>query len=124
MPNFIIQSDLLDPENSFQGPPHIWLNEHNLTKHDPSRPERLAQWKNAPPTLVSHSDKDYRVPITDGLAVMNTLLAHGVPCRFLTFSDEGHWVVKPENSRMWHETVFDWMDKCVTGTIKRGDKTW
>jgi dipeptidyl aminopeptidase/acylaminoacyl peptidase len=107
-----LQSDLLDSDSSFKGPPYTWLNEENLKKHDPATPERLANWKNAPPTLVVHSEKDYRCAITEGLATMNTLLKHGVPCRFLTFPDEGHWVVKPENSKMWHETVLDWMDKC------------
>lgn len=84
----------------------------------------MKNWNNGPPTIVIHSEKDYRCPITEGLAIFNTLQAQGVPSRFLTFSDEGHWVLGAENSLEWYSTVWDWVQRCVDGEIKRGDKTW
>lgn len=124
LPVLELQTDLLDPDATFAGPPYLWLNSANLEKSNPATPERLARWKHAPPTIVIHSEKDYRCPITEGLAAFNTLLAQGVPARFLTFPDEGHWVLGAENSKVWHEVVLGWMDRCVRGEVKRGDKDW
>lgn len=117
-------TDMLDPSPTFDGPPYLWLNSRNLEKFNPATPERLANWKHAPPTVVIHSEKDYRCPITEGLATFNTLLAQGVPCRFLTFPDECHWVLGEENAKVWYEVVLGWMDKCVRGEVKRGDTDW
>lgn len=126
IPTLMLNTDFQDDDASFGGlPPYIWENAENLEKYNPARPELLKNWAaNAPPTLVVHSEKDYRCPITEGLAVFQTLQAQGVPSRFLTFGDEGHWVLKPENSLLWHDTVFDWMRRCCAGEIKRGDTTW
>lgn len=43
--------------------------------------------------------------------MFNTLQELGVPSKFLTFPDENHWVLKPENSLLWHETVLEWIDR-------------
>jgi dipeptidyl aminopeptidase/acylaminoacyl peptidase len=61
------------------------------------------------PTLVIHGEKDYRVPVTEGMQLFTALQKRGVPSKFLYFPDEGHWVEKPGNSRLWHVTVFDWL---------------
>jgi len=61
------------------------------------------------PTLVIHGTNDYRVPDANGLAYYNTLLARGVPARLVWFPDEHHWVLKPRNSRLWYNEVFDWL---------------
>lgn len=50
-----------------------------------------------------HSDKDYRCVVTDGLAAFKTLRYQGVPARYLTFPDENHFVLKPDNSLVWHK---------------------
>jgi dipeptidyl aminopeptidase/acylaminoacyl peptidase len=65
------------------------------------------------PTLVIHGEKDYRVPITQGIEYYNTLRQKGVPARFLYFPDENHWVLKAQNSRLWHQEVFGWLDKHI-----------
>jgi dipeptidyl aminopeptidase/acylaminoacyl peptidase len=62
------------------------------------------------PTLVIHGEKDYRVPVSEGMQLFTALQKKGVPSKFLYFPDEGHWVLKPGNSRLWHTTVFDWLD--------------
>jgi dipeptidyl aminopeptidase/acylaminoacyl peptidase len=72
------------------------------------------------PTLVVTSEKDYRVPFGQGLQLFTALQARGVPSKILTFPDEGHWVLKPGNSRVWHATVMDWLATYLGGA--RPDK--
>jgi dipeptidyl aminopeptidase/acylaminoacyl peptidase len=67
------------------------------------------------PTLVVTSEKDYRVPFGQGLQLFTALQARGVPSKILTFPDEGHWVLKPGNSRVWHATVMDWLATYLGG---------
>lgn len=61
------------------------------------------------PTLVIHGAKDYRVPDCNGLAYYNTLKARGVDARLLWFPDEGHWVLKPQNSLLWYREFASWL---------------
>ena len=65
------------------------------------------------PTLVLHGEKDYRVPVTQGFEYYNTLKQKGVPTRLVYFPDENHWVLKPQNSLVWHREVFAWLDKYI-----------
>jgi dipeptidyl aminopeptidase/acylaminoacyl peptidase len=65
------------------------------------------------PTLVLHGEKDYRVPVTQGFEYYNTLKQKGVPARLVYFPDENHWVLKPQNSKVWHREVFAWLDKYI-----------
>ena len=67
------------------------------------------------PTLVITSEKDYRVPFGQGLQLFTALQVQGVPSKLLTFPDEGHWVLKPGNSRLWHATVMDWLHRYLGG---------
>jgi dipeptidyl aminopeptidase/acylaminoacyl peptidase len=62
------------------------------------------------PNLVIHNELDFRVPIHQGLSLFTTLQRKGVPSRLLYFPDEGHWVLKPQNSALWHQTIFEWLD--------------
>jgi dipeptidyl aminopeptidase/acylaminoacyl peptidase len=61
------------------------------------------------PTLVIHGREDYRVPDAQGLAYFNTLMAKGVPARLVFFPDENHWILKPQNSRLWYREFFAWL---------------
>ena len=61
------------------------------------------------PTLVIHGELDYRVPATQGLEYYDVLKAKSVPARLLYFPDENHWIVKPQNSRLWYREFFDWI---------------
>jgi dipeptidyl aminopeptidase/acylaminoacyl peptidase len=63
------------------------------------------------PTLIIHSQKDYRLDVSQGFELYTALQRRGVPARFLYFPDEGHWVLKPQNSQLWYETVADWCDR-------------
>jgi len=63
------------------------------------------------PTLVITDQLDFRVPVDQGLQLFTALRRRGVPAQALVFEDEGHWVLKALNSKLWHETVFAWMSK-------------
>jgi dipeptidyl aminopeptidase/acylaminoacyl peptidase len=73
------------------------------------------------PTLIIHSQKDYRLDVSQGFELYTALERRGVPARFLYFPDEGHWVLKPQNSQLWYETVGDWCDRW-TKTGKYAEK--
>ncbi len=71
----------------------------------------LAEYK--VPMLVVHNDLDFRCPIGQGHELFTALQRQGVPSRFVNFPDEGHWVLKPQNSKYWHKEVFGWLTKHV-----------
>lgn len=76
--------ELFFPIHDFGGT--LWENREAYEKWDPAR--FAAEW--ATPELVIHSELDYRLPITEGLAAFNVLQARGVPSRLLMFPDENH----------------------------------
>jgi dipeptidyl aminopeptidase/acylaminoacyl peptidase len=99
--------------------PAYWAREWGLPTE---RPERYAQWsphlfadKIVTPMLVVHGDKDYRVPVGEALRLWWDLQRLGVDSRYLYFPDEGHWVLKPGNARVWYETVWAWLAQHVHG---------
>ncbi|MEA2489757.1 MAG: hypothetical protein QOH21_1549 [Acidobacteriota bacterium] len=100
-----VTEELWFPEWEFGGTP--WDNPELYTKWSP---HRFAKNFNTP-TLVSHGELDYRVPIGEGLQLFTALQRRGIPSRLLYFPDEGHWVLKPQNSKLWHQTVGDWFDR-------------
>jgi dipeptidyl aminopeptidase/acylaminoacyl peptidase len=68
----------------------------------------VTKWKT--PMLVSHGEKDFRVPYTPGLSTFTALQRRGIESKFVVFPDENHWVLKPANSIDWYETVLAWLD--------------
>lgn len=73
-------------------------------------PDRFVKhWKT--PMLVIHGALDFRVVETEGFSTFTALRRRGIPARLLYFPDENHWVLKPQNSKLWHEEVYDWMDR-------------
>ncbi|HEX3762539.1 MAG TPA: S9 family peptidase, partial [Kofleriaceae bacterium] len=97
--------ELWFPEWEHGGLP--WDKPEGYTKHNPI--DLVKNWKT--PTLVIHGGLDYRVVDAQGMATFTALQRKGVPSRFLYFPDENHWVVKPQNSRLWHEEVLAWIDR-------------
>jgi hypothetical protein len=63
------------------------------------------------PTLVIHSQRDYRLDVSEGMQLFTALQRLDVPSKMLYFPDEGHWILKPQNSKLWYETVGDWCDR-------------
>ena len=72
------------------------------------------------PTLVIHGELDYRVPYYQGLGYYNTLRVKGVPTRLVFFPDENHWILKPQNSRLWYQEFFAW---CATYAKPKAGKS-
>jgi dipeptidyl aminopeptidase/acylaminoacyl peptidase len=97
--------ELWFPEWEFHGNP--WDNPELYQKWSPNR--FVKNFKT--PTLVVHGELDYRVPVSQGMELFTALQRRGVPSRFLYFPDEGHWVLKPQNSRLWYQTVTGWLDQ-------------
>ena len=67
------------------------------------------------PMLVIHGDKDFRVPLTQGIGSFTACQAKGIGSRYLRFPDENHWVLKPQNSMQWHREVFGWLEQHIGG---------
>ena len=63
------------------------------------------------PTLVVHGQLDYRLDVSEGFQLFTTLQRQNIPSKMLYFPDEGHWVLKPQNSQLWYKTVNDWVDQ-------------
>jgi dipeptidyl aminopeptidase/acylaminoacyl peptidase len=61
------------------------------------------------PTLVIHGELDFRVPYTQGLQLFTALEAQKVPSKLIVFPDEGHWVLKPQNSLLWYRNFIEWI---------------
>jgi dipeptidyl aminopeptidase/acylaminoacyl peptidase len=97
--------ELWFPEWEFKGPP--WKNREVYRKFSP----HLFADKFKTPTLVIHGQNDYRLDVSEGFQLFTTLQRLGIPSKFLYFPDEGHWVLKPQNSRLWYKTVNDWVDE-------------
>jgi dipeptidyl aminopeptidase/acylaminoacyl peptidase len=97
--------ELWFPEWEFKGPP--WKNREMYRKFSP----HLFADKFKTPTLVVHGQNDYRLDVSEGFQLFTTLQRLGIPSKMLYFPDEGHWVLKPQNSRLWYKTVNDWVDQ-------------
>ena len=97
--------ELWFPEWEFKGPP--WKNPELYRKFSP----HLFADKFKTPTLVIHGQNDYRLDVSEGFQLFTTLQRLKIPSKFLYFPDEGHWVLKPQNSRLWYKTVNDWVDQ-------------
>lgn len=97
--------ELWFPERDHMGTP--WENPEGYEKHNPVH--HVQNWKT--PMLVIHCALDYRVVDTQGIATFNALQRRGIPSKLVYFPDENHWVLKPNNSIFWHETVIGWLDR-------------
>jgi dipeptidyl aminopeptidase/acylaminoacyl peptidase len=106
--------ELWFPEWEFKGPP--WKQRQLYRKFSP----HLFADKFKTPTLVVHGQNDYRLDVSEGFQLFTTLQRLKVPSKMLYFPDEGHWVLKPQNSRLWYKTVNDWVDQwCSGGSAER-----
>lgn len=102
---YFATEELWFPEWEHGGPP--WENPEGYEKHNPLL--HVDKWQT--PMLVVHGAKDFRVVETEGLATFTALQRRGIPSQLLYFPDENHWVLKPANSILWHDTVLAWLDR-------------
>jgi dipeptidyl aminopeptidase/acylaminoacyl peptidase len=97
----------------------FWEREIGDPYREPERYERQSPAVNVAairtPMLVIHGERDFRVPVSEALKLWTDLHRHGVPARFLYFPDENHWILKPQNSRIWYDTVLAFLDEHVLG---------
>ncbi|MBN8841637.1 MAG: S9 family peptidase [Sphingomonadales bacterium] len=93
----------------------LWFDEwdHGGPWWERSDPEKwnpvnhVTKWKT--PMLVITSEKDFRIPYSQGLAAFTALQRRNIESQLLVFPDENHWVLKGANSVQWHRTVFNWL---------------
>jgi dipeptidyl aminopeptidase/acylaminoacyl peptidase len=107
----------------------LWFNNWEFKGTPYTNPEMYEKWspRNAAknfktPTLVVHGQLDYRLDVSEGLQLFTTLQTMGVPSKMLYFPDEGHWVLKPQNSQLWWKTVNDWVDQWIGNPGINGKK--
>jgi dipeptidyl aminopeptidase/acylaminoacyl peptidase len=68
----------------------------------------VSAWKT--PILFVHGQLDYRVDLSEGYQAFTAAKRMGLDAKFLYFPDEGHWVLRPRNRRIWWGTVLDWLE--------------
>jgi dipeptidyl aminopeptidase/acylaminoacyl peptidase len=112
---------VFDTRMMYYATEELWFEEHenggtqyehpqNYEKFNPI--DHVKDWR--VPMLVVHSDHDYRIPVTQGIGAFTALQRRGIPSEFLHYPDESHWVQKPQNSVLWHDTVNAWLKKWTT----------
>jgi dipeptidyl aminopeptidase/acylaminoacyl peptidase len=97
--------ELWFPEWEFKGTP--WTNPDMYSRWSP----HMFAKEFKTPALVIHGELDYRVPVGEGLQLFTALQRQGVESKLLVYPDEGHWVLKPQNSELWYDTVLEWFDR-------------
>ena len=120
----VTHDGMFNPESAYGTTEELWFNEWEFkgkpwdyySKPDSENPFR--KWSPAlyaknfkTPTLVIHNQLDYRLDVSEGFQLFTTLQRLKVPSKMLYFPDEGHWVLKPQNSQLWYKTVNDWVDQ-------------
>ena len=100
--------ELWFPEWEMGGP--YWQNPDAYEKWNPVR--FVDRWR--APMLVIHGSLDYRIPVTQGLGAFTALQRRGIPSELLNFPEEDHWVLKPADSLLWHQTVLSWLARWLT----------
>lgn len=100
-----VTEELWFPEWDLGGTP--WENREAYEKWSPHTYAKSFKT----PTLVTHGEIDYRVPVGEGIQLFTTLQRQGIPSRLLIFPDEGHWINRPQNSALWYRTFLEWMGR-------------
>lgn len=115
---FISHCGVYNLESEFGSTEEIWFPVHDFQGPYWNDPKPKSYYAYSPhlfvknwdtPMLVIHNEKDFRVPVTQGMEAFTAAQVRGIPSRFLYFPDEGHWVVKPQNSVLWQRVFFDWL---------------
>jgi dipeptidyl aminopeptidase/acylaminoacyl peptidase len=109
---------MFNAESAWGTTEELWFNNWEFKGTPYDNRESYVKWsphqyaKNfKTPTLVIHGQRDYRLDVSEGFQLFTTLQLEGVPSKMLYFPDEGHWVLKPQNSQLWYKTVNDWVDQ-------------
>ena len=118
----VTHDGVFDLASMYGSTEELWFPEWELGGPHWKSPQDYARWNPREfvanfrtPTLVVHGERDYRVPLEQGLAMFTALRRQGVPARLVVFPDENHWVLKPANSVRWYEEVLAWLDRWTKG---------
>jgi len=114
----ITHDGMFNPESAWGTTEELWFNEWEFKGTPWSNRALYRRWSPMlaetsfkTPTLVVHSQLDYRLDVSEGYQLFDTLQRMKVPSKMLYFPDEGHWILKPQNSQLWYKTVNDWCDQ-------------
>src|SRR5579872_2013126 len=114
----VTHDGMFNAESAWGSTEEIWFNNWEFKGTPYDNRQLYQKWsphqyaKNfKTPMLVVHGQKDYRLDVSEGFQLFTTLQMRGVPSKMLYFPDEGHWVLKPQNSQLWYKTVNDWIDQ-------------
>ncbi len=120
----VTHDGMFNPISAYGTTEELWFNEWEFKGKPwdyygkPASLDAYRRWSPAlaaknfkTPTLVVHGQLDYRLDVSEGFQLFTTLQRQNVPSRMLYFPDEGHWVLKPQNSQLWYKTVNDWVDQ-------------
>jgi dipeptidyl aminopeptidase/acylaminoacyl peptidase len=118
---FVTHASIFNTESMQLGTEELWFPRWEFKGWPWESAETKARWQSQSPSsgtanmtkpmLVIHGELDYRVPVTEAFQLYNTLQVRGVPSQLLYFPDESHFVAKPQNSKLWYETVLGWCEK-------------
>jgi dipeptidyl aminopeptidase/acylaminoacyl peptidase len=113
---------MFNSESAYGSTEELWFNEWEFKGTPWSNRELYRKWSPhlfaeqfKTPTLVVHGQLDYRLDVSEGFQLFTTLQRLKIPSKMLYFPDEGHWVLKPQNSQLWYKTVNAWVDQWVRG---------
>jgi dipeptidyl aminopeptidase/acylaminoacyl peptidase len=127
----VTHDGMFNPQSAYGTTEELWFNEWEFRTSGSAEPGQPWNYFDKPvaqdpfrkwspmlairsaktPTLVIHSQRDYRLDVSEGLQLFTALQRLHVPSKMLYFPDEGHWIMKPQNSKLWYETVGDWCDR-------------
>jgi dipeptidyl aminopeptidase/acylaminoacyl peptidase len=105
-------------ESMYGATEELWFTDWEFKGTPWTNPVMYARWSPSKfvnnfktPILIIHGELDFRVPIGEGLQLFTAVQRKGIDSKLLIFPDEGHWVLKPQNSQLWYHTVIGWVDK-------------
>ena len=109
---------MFNTESAYGTTEELWFNEWEFKGTPWTNREMYRRWSPhlsatdfKTPILVVHGQLDYRLDVSEGFQLFTTVQRLNLPSKMLYFPDEGHWVLKPQNSRLWYKTVNDWVDE-------------
>ncbi len=109
---------MFNPASAYGTTEELWFNEWEFGGTPYKNPELFKKWSPLEfaqnfktPTLVVHSQQDYRLDVSEGFQLFTALQRQGVKSKMLYFPDEYHFVSKPLNVELWYKTVLDWIDE-------------
>ena len=109
---------MFNTESAFGTTEELWFNEWEFKGTPWTNREMYRKWSPhlsatnfKTPMLVVHGQLDYRLDVSEGFQLFTTVQRLKIPSKMLYFPDEGHWVLKPQNSRLWYQTVNGWVDE-------------